>query len=56
MGKGSQNKGAKQRDPVKLSKDEYLYPPSKSALRNTIIAIAVAVAIAIVVFMLVPIK
>lgn len=56
MGKGSHNKKKepRQRDPVKLSKDEYLYPPSKKALRNTLIAVAVAVVILIIAFVAVP--
>ena len=56
MGKGSQNKKKepKQRDPVKLSKDEYLYPPSKKSLRNTLIAIAIAVVILIIAFIAMP--
>ena len=48
MAKGSKKKEPKQRDPVRLSKDEYIYPPSKKALRNTLIAIAVAVVILII--------
>ena len=56
MGKGSQNKKKepKQRDPVKLSKNEYIYPPSKKALRNTLIAIAIAVVILIIAFVAMP--
>ena len=47
-------KEPKQRDPVRLSKDEYLYPPSKKALRNTIIAMAVVIAIVIIIFVVAP--
>ena len=55
MAKGSQKKKEpKQRDPVRLSKDEYIYPPSKKALRNTLIAIAVAVVVLIIVFVAMP--
>lgn len=50
MAKGKQ-KQPKQRDPVKLSKDEYLYPPSKRNLKITLIAIAVVVVILIIVFL-----
>lgn len=43
-----------ERKPVVLSKDEALYPPSKKALRTTIIAIVVAIIVAVAAFVLFP--
>ncbi len=53
MAKGKQ-KAPKQRDPVKLSKDEYLYPPSKRNLKITLIALAIAIVVAVIIFLKVP--
>ncbi len=43
-----------ERKPVVLSKDEALYPPSKKALRTTVIAIVIAIIVAVAVFVFFP--
>lgn len=49
------NAGGRERKPVVLSKDEALYPPSKRAIRITVIAIIAAIILAVAAFILFPI-
>ena len=49
------NAGGQERKPVVLSKDEALYPPSKRAIRITVIAIIAAIILAVAAFILFPI-